>query len=90
MVISCKDSRFDDDVSVWEFVVLFEMDFEELDAKKLLMSLTKLEKDPNDTFPFSTKEGGFVKLLVLLLLLPKLLEVLLMLVLFLILLGESS
>jgi hypothetical protein len=90
MVISCKVSRFDDGVSVWEFVVLFEMDFEELDAKKLLMSLTKLEKDPNDTFPFSTKEGGFVKLLVLLLLLLMLLEVLLMLVLFLILLGESS
>jgi len=90
MVISCKDSRFDDDVSVGEFVVLFEMDFEELDAKKLLKSLTKLEKDPNDTFPFSTKEGGFVKLLVLLLLLLMLLEMLLMLVLFLILLGESS
>jgi len=90
MVISCKDSWFDDDVSVGEFVVLFEMDFEELDAKKLLMSLTKLEKDPNDTFPFSTKEGGFVKLLVLLLLLLMLLEMLLLLVLFLMLLGESS
>jgi len=70
--------------------VLFEIDFEELDAKKLLMSLTKLENDPNDTFPFSTKEGGFVKLLVLLLLLLMLLEMLLILVLFLIFLGESS
>jgi hypothetical protein len=90
MVISCKVSRFDDGVSVWEFVVLFEMDFEELDAKKLLMSLTKLEKDPNDTFPFSINEGGYVKLLMLLLLLLMLLEMLLMLVLFLILLGESS
>jgi len=91
MVISCKASKYNDGVSVWEFVVLFEMDFEELDAKKLLMSLTKLEKDPNDTFPFSTKEGGYVKLLMLLLLLLlMLLEMLLILVLFLILLGESS
>jgi len=90
MVISCKASKYNDGVSVWEFVLLFEMDFEELDVKKLLMSLTKLEKDPNDTFPFSTKEGGFVKLLVLLLLLLMLLEMLLLLVLFLMLLGESS
>ena len=90
MVISCKVSRFDDGVSVWEFVVLFEMDFEELDAKKLLMSLTKLEKDPNDTFPFSINEGGYVKLLMLLLLLLMLLEMLLMLVLLLMLLGASN
>jgi len=90
MVISCKASKYNDGVSVWEFVLLFEMDFEELDVKKLLMSLTKLEKDPNDTFPFSINEGGYVKLLMLLLLLLMLLEMLLLLVLFLMLLGESS
>jgi len=90
MVISCKDSRFDDGVSVWEFVVPFEWDFEELDAKKLLTSLTKLEKDPNDTFPCSTRESGFVELLMLLPLLLMLLEMLLMLVLLLMLLGESN
>ena len=62
MVISSRANKLNDGKSVWEFVVPFEMELEEFDAKKLFISFTKLEKDPVDMFALSIKVGILVLL----------------------------